>query len=181
MSRLRSAWSAPPLQRPARHPVRNGRRLVPRASLRTASGEPLPGPLVLDLVAAVLAGGASPTAALRVVGGALSRTGDPAGRRLELLAAELMHPSTDDKVYPPSADDWVAVLREELVLAVRSGLPPTALLRRAAEERRRRTAAAQRRAVQRLEVLLVVPTGTCLLPAFVLLGIVPVVLGLLRG
>jgi type II secretion system (T2SS) protein F len=142
-------------------------------------GERLPGPLVLDLVAAVLAGGPSPPAALQQVGAALIRIGDPCGHRLELLAAELMHSPRDHPVRPEPGD-WVQVLQEELALAMRSGLPPGALLRRAAEEQRRRSAAAQRRAVQRLEVLLVVPTGLCLLPAFVFLGIVPVVLGLLR-
>ena len=68
-----------------------------------------------------------------------------------------------------------------LTLAARSGLPPTALLRRVAEEERRRLASAQLKAIRRLEVLLVIPAGLCLLPAFVLLGIVPLVIRLIAG
>lgn len=182
--RLRSAWTPPPRQRSprrsqVRHPVRDGTRRVTRSVPVVGAGERLPGPLVLDLVAAVLAGGASPPGALREVGAALTRVGDPVGHRLQIAAAELVHPAAGSPATPVPGD-WVEVLREELALAMRSGLPPAALLRRAAEEQRRRSAAAQRRAVQRLEVLLVVPTGLCLLPAFVFLGIVPVVLGLLH-
>jgi tight adherence protein B len=73
------------------------------------------------------------------------------------------------------------VLEDTFWLAAQSGLPPTGLIRRAAAEERRRQRAAQARAVRRLEVLLIVPAGLCLLPAFVLLGIVPVVLNLLFG
>jgi tight adherence protein B len=78
-------------------------------------------------------------------------------------------------------DRLTEVVEEALALAARSGLPPTALIRRSATEERRRQAAAQLRAVRRLEVLLVIPAGLCLLPAFVLLGIVPVVLDLILG
>jgi tight adherence protein B len=70
---------------------------------------------------------------------------------------------------------------EVMALAARSGVPPTALLRRAAEQERRRQADAQLKAVRRLEVLLVIPAGICLLPAFVLLGIVPLVIRLIAG
>jgi tight adherence protein B len=66
-------------------------------------------------------------------------------------------------------------------MAVSAGLPPAALVRRAAVEERRRAAAVRQRAVRRLEVLMVLPVGLCLLPAFVLLGIVPVIVDLLTG
>jgi tight adherence protein B len=68
-----------------------------------------------------------------------------------------------------------------LLLAARSGLPPTALIRQAAADSRRKQAAARMKAVRRLEVMLVIPAGVCLLPAFVLLGVVPLVIGLFRG
>jgi tight adherence protein B len=73
------------------------------------------------------------------------------------------------------------VLEDAVRLAVTAGLPPAALVRRAAAEERRRAAAVRQRAIRRLEVLLVLPVGLCLLPAFVLLGIVPVVVDLLLG
>ncbi len=74
-----------------------------------------------------------------------------------------------------------ALVEESLWLAARSGLPPTTLIRRSAVEERRRQTAAQLRAVRRLEVLLVVPAGLCLLPAFILLGVAPLVLDLVLG
>ena len=73
------------------------------------------------------------------------------------------------------------MVEEALSLAARSGLPPTTLIRRSAAEERRRQAVAQLRAVRRLEVLLVVPAGLCLLPAFILLGVAPMVLDLVLG
>lgn len=78
-------------------------------------------------------------------------------------------------------DSTTAALTEALTLAARSGLPPSALIRRAATEERRRQAAARAKAIQRLEVLLVIPGAVCLLPAFVLLGIVPLVIRLVSG
>jgi hypothetical protein len=86
---------------------------------------------------------------------------------------------------PPSAGDAadpaLSVLREAVRMAALAGLPPAALTRRAASEERRRLGAARRRAIRRLEVILVLPVGLCLLPAFVLLGVIPVVIDLFTG
>jgi pilus assembly protein TadC len=49
----------------------------------------------------------------------------------------------------------------------------------AADQERRREGAAARVAAARLGVQVVLPTGLCLLPAFVLLAVVPLVLALL--
>jgi hypothetical protein len=175
----------------------------------------LPGPLVLDLIAALVQSGAPPPAALRAVGAALQAVGDSRGADLLSASARVSRPgSTAGAAFVvesmtkvvPAVGFWVGrpgsageaaaegsagrqagpdrlteVVEEALGLAARSGLPPTALIRRSATEERRRQAAAQMRAVRRLEVLLVVPAGLCLLPAFVLLGIVPVVLDLILG
>jgi tight adherence protein B len=73
------------------------------------------------------------------------------------------------------------VIEEALRIATRSGLPPAELVRRAAREQRRRAAVAHSRATRRLEVRLVLPAGLCLLPAFVLVGVVPVIIDLLGG
>jgi len=136
----------------------------------------VPGPLVLDLIAALVQGGAPPPVALRMVGEALHAAGDARGPSLLMAAARVSRPGSD-----VGTDRLTMVVEAALGLAARSGLPPTALIRRSAAEERRRQAAAQIRAVRRLEVLLVIPAGLCLLPAFVLLGIVPVVLDLLLG
>ena len=70
-------------------------------------------------------------------------------------------------------------LRDALVFAALTGAPSSALLyAHAARLRRERNRAAEQRAAA-LGVKLVVPLGLCSLPAFVCLGVVPVLLGLL--
>jgi tight adherence protein B len=143
----------------------------------------MPGPLLLDLIAAIVAGGAPPQGALRSVGTALRSTGDDRGAQLLHAAIRVSHPAVEQTPAGPETGGGglIAAVEEALLLAARSGLPPTALVRRAAAEERRRTGAAQLRAIRRLEVLLVIPAGVCLLPAFVLLGIVPLVIDLITG
>lgn len=68
-----------------------------------------------------------------------------------------------------------------LDLADAVGVPAAGLLRAAATDVRRDTAAVQLAAAERLGVQLVLPLGVCLLPAFVLVGIVPVVAGILSS
>jgi len=167
------------------------------APVRPVPLAPMPGPLVLDLVAAVLEGGAAPHSALQAVGAALAAVGDPQGDELLLRAVRISHPAAIDAAASPAGSESVQgarprgpgipassllpALEEALSLAARAGLPPTALIRRAAAEERRRQLSAQLRAIRRLEVLLVIPAGLCLLPAFVLLGIVPLVIRLITG
>lgn len=100
---------------------------------------------------------------------------DDHGRRL-LARGRRTRPTTDDR-----PDAGLEVLADAVRMAAAAGLPPAALVRRAAAEERRRSATARQRAIRRLEVLLVLPVGLCLLPAFVLLGIVPVIVDLLVG
>ncbi|HST84247.1 MAG TPA: hypothetical protein VLL08_21100 [Kineosporiaceae bacterium] len=170
----------------------------------------MPGPLILDLVAALVQGGAAPQTALGSVGAALHAAGDPSGGDLLSASGRVGHPigipssgrepsageasqparsgraARGEKATPASDGDGdsgrlTLMVEEALWLAARSGLPPTTLIRRSAAEERRRQAAAQARAVRRLEVLLVVPAGLCLLPAFILLGVAPMVLDLVLG
>lgn len=70
---------------------------------------------------------------------------------------------------------------ETLELAVSVGVPAAGLLRAAAEETRRDAAASGLAAAERLGVRLVLPLGLCVLPAFVLVGVVPVVVGVLSS
>ncbi|GLY14186.1 hypothetical protein Kisp01_12020 [Kineosporia sp. NBRC 101677] len=139
----------------------------------------MPGPLVLDLIASLIESGAPPAVALRDAGSVLADLDDPRGETLlrlgDLVHAPLIDPDS------PETDHTTAALTEALTLAARSGLPPSALIRRAAAEERRRQAAARAVAIHRLEVLLVIPGAVCLLPAFVLLGIVPLVIRLFSG
>ena len=187
------------------------------------------GPLILDLLAAVLSAGASVESALLVVGeacdpavgsvltrvraarllgasweaawdagaaeGRLSTDGRsiglPAsdqprterqapGRRPALLRPVLPGPALRRRTLRgidplPVVED----VRQGLRFGTATGAPSAALLRaHAAQLRRRHNREVDRRAAA-LGVQLVLPLGLCSLPAFICLGVVPVVLGLL--
>lgn len=179
-----------------------GRGPTPRRPSARPNAGSLPAALVLDLVAAVLDGGASPATAARRVAEALAAAGDPAGAELERCADAVaaMAPtrpgagpsgrSADPAGHRrdrspgrsrPPADRLADSLAQALLLAAGTGLAPAPLVRRAAAQHRRRAALAATAAARRLAVLLILPTGLCLLPAFVLLGVVPVAIGLFSG
>ncbi len=116
--------------------------------------------VIIDLVCAALAAGL-PTAA--AVAAAVEAVGGGAGR---------------SSLRWPAGDDARRAVDQAMALADRTGASAVALLGRAAADQR----AARRRAVAaatgRLGVRLVLPLGLAVLPAFVLLGVAPVVLGL---
>ncbi|MEM8705016.1 MAG: type II secretion system F family protein [Actinomycetota bacterium] len=68
-----------------------------------------------------------------------------------------------------------------LTAAIRDGTPVGPSLVQAADEARRARRRAVETAVRRLPVLLLVPLVACVLPAFVLLTLVPLVLGSIEG
>jgi tight adherence protein B len=72
-------------------------------------------------------------------------------------------------------------LAETLELAEHAGVPAAGLLRASAVDLRAECAADGLADAERLAVRLVVPLGVCVLPAFVLVGVVPVVVGLLSS
>ncbi len=145
-------------------------------------------PLVLDLVAAVVESGAPPPAAVLAVARLLAEADQPGAAPLADLAAELAGagpPSpaptgTSGRVSSVSAELEVP-LRRCLGLAEETGAPVAALLRSAADELRRRRRRRAALAAARLGVRVVAPLGLCTLPAFALLGVVPVLLSLGRG
>lgn len=105
---------------------------------------------------------------------AMLEAGLPAGAALDVLRSCLRDL---DLAEPPELTEVTAAL----ALAQRSGLAPAGLVRAAAAQRRRARTAARTVAAQRLSVLVVLPMGLCLLPAFLLLTVAPFVLALLRG
>ena len=72
-------------------------------------------------------------------------------------------------------------VRDALGLVWRSGAGPASVLRAASDQVRRDRRRAVREAAARLGARLVIPLGLCHLPAFVLLGLVPVLISLGRG
>ena len=125
----------------------------------------------------------------RLVRGATPRDAVP-GLFLELVAVALSGGDPWDDALAGARRAWaealgVAPATEEdaeadrvLALARRAGAPAGALLRAGADERRREARAAARAAAERLGVTLMLPLGACVLPAFVVVAVVPLVVAL---
>jgi tight adherence protein B len=112
---------------------------------RARPKDPSPG-LSCDLIAIALGGGASIGRARTVV--------DRAANRFGLT----LH---------------IAAVDEPLALSRAAGVPAVELLRSSADEARRDARAAAQAAAARLGVLLMLPLGACILPAFFAVGVVP--------
>ncbi|MDO4031877.1 type II secretion system F family protein [Clavibacter michiganensis] len=127
------------------------RRLVSRALPR----EPAPG-LVLDLVAMAMSGGASVPRAVAVVRRACERAGLRAGDDLDAVGSVVD-------------------------AAARTGAPVAVLLGSEAERIRRDAATWAERAAARLAARLMLPLGVCILPAFLAVGVVPMLLAVVSS
>ena len=96
--------------------------------------------------------------------------GGPVPAAMELVLLEWPTPSDEERS-----------CREIVALAAGAGVPAGALLRAEAQRFRRDAAAAQQQAAARLGVRLMLPLGICILPAFLLLAVVPVVIGIVSS
>jgi tight adherence protein B len=81
---------------------------------------------------------------------------------------------------PNVAVDWPAV-DDVLELSTRAGVPAAELLRSEAIERRRTARASAQERAQQLSVRLMIPLGVCVLPAFMVLGVVPLLISVLSS
>lgn len=130
-------------------------------------------PLALDLAAAALAAGLPLPDALESAGDGAGPPFDERWRR----AAGYLRTGGDpaDAVDQDSADhDALVVVQEGLD----AGMPLADLLRGLAEARREGARWEAEAAARRVAVRVVLPLAACFLPAFILLGVVPVVVGL---
>lgn len=132
-------------------------------------------PQVVDLMAACLFAGLSPTAALDLVTAAVD---DPAREELGAVSARLRVGVDPPTVWRDLAGHpQLGGLGRALSRAVDSGASVAdALARLAGDLRRQGRAEAESRA-RAVGVKAAVPLGVCLLPAFVLVGVVPLVAG----
>lgn len=94
-------------------------------------------------------------------------------RAQELVAGEL-------GVVDPADEEATGILGI-LALAEDAGVPAAELLRAEAERQRYDARAAGQAGAQRLGVQLLLPLGLCVLPAFVLVGIVPLIVAVLSS
>lgn len=133
-------------------------------------------PLALNLVAACLEAGSPLGSAVEVVGAAL---GGPLGRELVGVAVSLRLGSSAEQAWSRlSAEPVVRPVAKAVVRVSDSGAALAPLMSRLAEEQRDRTRLAADAAARRAGVLVVAPLGLCFLPAFLLLGVAPVIIGL---
>ena len=131
-------------------------------------------PVAADLLAACLSSGAPPTEALATV--ADSTTG-PLADRLHGAAAALRLGAAGVEAWGPlRADDPLAPLARAFVRSTATGAPLAETVAAVADEQRRARRWSAEAAARRAGVLAVGPLAVCFLPAFVLIGVVPVIL-----
>ncbi|MFE9202681.1 type II secretion system F family protein [Micromonospora sp. NPDC007230] len=153
------------------------RRIEPRAVRDRRLRETADLPLAADLLAAALRAGAPVDRSVLAVAEAL---GGPLGDRLGRVGRTLELGGT-------AAEGWahlhpVSGAERLVAAAVRSSNSGAALagaLTRLADDLRSDRATAAEAAARRAGVLIVLPLGLCFLPAFILAGLVPVIVAVL--
>ncbi|MDX3582960.1 type II secretion system F family protein [Streptomyces europaeiscabiei] len=136
-------------------------------------------PLAADLLAACITAGASPVVAAQAVGEAL---GGPVGERLSRGAAEA-------RLGGEPAEAWrglaalpgAGALARLLERADESGVPAASPVARLAAEARAEWGRSATERARRAAVMVTAPVGLCFLPAFIAVGVLPVVIGLADG
>lgn len=138
-----------------------------------AGAAPVDTALVLELLAAQLRAGLAPLAALGTLAEALN------SRPLHTVCQRLQMGGGWGSAWSGPAAGTFGELRDALAPAYTGGAPSTALLLSLADAHRLSERRAAERAAGKLSVALVVPLGLCSLPAFICLGIVPILISLL--
>ncbi|MGC0422176.1 type II secretion system F family protein [Embleya sp. AB8] len=133
-------------------------------------------PSAADLFAACLVAGSAPVEAAEAVAHAV---GGPLAARLRPIVASLRLGGDPGRCWLGLTDDPVlAPLGRALARAATGGAPAAALVARMADEQRAEQRRAATSAARRVGVRATVPLGLCFLPAFLLIGVVPIVIGL---
>lgn len=136
-------------------------------------------PHVVDLMTAALAAGAAPTTALALVAATVDQ---PMADELRSWTTRLELGSDPVAVWSSMArHPQLGRLGTTLQRSAESGAPVAAALLRLSEDLRDRRRAAVEERVRQVEVKAAVPLGVCLLPSFVLVGVVPLVAGSVSG
>lgn len=152
--------------RPPRRRSRTGPRDHGRASTRVDEA------VLLDLMRSALTAGAGVSRALDAVARAVPHQ---QGAPLRAVVAALALGAEWEEAWREAPREHEG-LRRALQPAWDGGVSPVPLLRQAADSIRRQRLRRAREAAARLGVRLVLPLGLCLLPAFVLFGLLPVLL-----
>lgn len=167
-------WTAALVHRAEVESVRTANAESETEKLASPAGAvPIDTALVLELLAAQLRAGLAPLAALGTLAEALN------SRPLHTVCQRLQMGSGWGSAWSGSAAETFGELRDALAPAYTGGAPSTALLLSLADAHRLSERRAAERAAGKLSVALVVPLGLCSLPAFICLGIVPILISLL--
>ncbi|WP_369171204.1 type II secretion system F family protein [Streptomyces sp. R28] len=136
-------------------------------------------PLAADLLAACIAAGAGPVIAAQAVGEAL---GGPVGDGLARGAAEVRLGGEPGEAWQRLASmPRAGALARLLERADVSGLPAAGPVARLAAEARADWGRTATERARRAAVMVTAPVGLCFLPAFIAVGVAPVVIGLAGG
>ncbi|MCP2362837.1 Flp pilus assembly protein TadB [Nonomuraea thailandensis] len=133
-------------------------------------------PFAADLMTACLHAGRPVSAATEIAANAI---GGPVGERLSWVSTQLRLGADPDPTWASLAKDpAMGQLSRAMSRAAQSGAPVAEVLTRLADDAREASRASSVAAARSVGVKAVAPLGLCFLPAFVLLGIIPVVAGL---
>ncbi|MEV0594383.1 type II secretion system F family protein [Nonomuraea cavernae] len=133
-------------------------------------------PFAADLMAACLLAGQPVSAAIE---SAASAVEGPLGERLSWVSSQLRLGADPEPTWAHLArDPATGSLARAMSRAAQSGAPVADVLTRLADDARDAAHAASVAAARSVGVKAVAPLGLCFLPAFVLLGIIPVIAGL---
>ncbi len=136
-------------------------------------------PFAADLVAAALRSGAPPDSAAGCAGRAL---GGPVGERLQSVARALRLGTPADEAWSYLGEaDAARRLARAAVRSQHSGAALAGSFLKVADDLRDDRLIAADAEGRRAGVLIVLPLGLCFLPAFVLAGLVPVIVAVLGG
>jgi Flp pilus assembly protein TadB len=136
-------------------------------------------PLAADLLAACISAGAGPREAAEAVGESL---GGPVGTSLVQAAAEIRLGGEPAAAWGRFGEiPGAGALARCLDRAGSTGAPAAEPVARLAEAMRAERASAAMARAQRAGVLITGPVGLCFLPAFLAVGVAPVVMGLATG
>ncbi|MFJ9061874.1 type II secretion system F family protein [Streptomyces sp. NPDC102409] len=159
------------------HDTRRGRQAVARDAEAAMVARQLP--LAADLLASCISAGAGPRDAAEAVGESMA---GPVGEQLARTAAELLLGGEPAEAWGRFGDiSGAGPLARCLERAATTGAPAAEPVSRIADEMRAERASAAVARAQRAGVLITAPVGLCFLPAFLAVGVAPVVIGLATG
>ncbi len=137
-------------------------------------------PAAADLFAACLAGGSDPARAAVAIGAAL---GGDLGRALRAVAATVALGADQDVAWRSAAAQVPALgpLARAVARSSATGAPLAEVVALLADQQREERRLVGELAARKVGVRVAGPLGLCFLPAFVLVGVVPVVAGIAGG